>query len=515
LSNRGGATQVYVLPESGDDAVALTADPFGVTDFQWSRDGRQIAYLATANDDLQRLWCVDVDSKATRELAFAGYRIDEFRWQDSTHLLVAATQHPRLEQHTNRIYRVSTTAGDIKLVANPPQPFDSLQISPDGRQFAVRSTRVAGPIPRDIFIGPVGEGVLQDVSNTLGLTIADLKWHDQNVLWALAVDGFYNRVYRLARGVAPLRIETSMSIATFDVAREGLLAFVGEDFTHLPEIYLRNLRGEVRQLSHLQQGGMGIDLTPAEIFRTPSPDGWMIEAALLKSPGSQRSLVLWVHAGPAANFCAGYGWETAGAQFLAAHGYQVLLVNPRGSDGYSEDFVKANRGDWGGGDYRDLMTVLDAVIARGGTDPERLGIGGWSYGGQMAAWAITQSRRFKAAVVDAGVFDQASEFMTEDDPVDDAWYLGNPWDHPDVFARNSPSTYIRAARTPTLILVGQNDTVNPIGQSQGLRRALEHFDVPAEMVVYPGEGHALRRLDHNVDRLERVLSWYDRYLLKH
>jgi dipeptidyl aminopeptidase/acylaminoacyl peptidase len=170
----------------------------------------------------------------------------------------------------------------------------------------------------------------------------------------------------------------------------------------------------------------------------------------------------------------------------------VLMVNPRGSAGYGEKFLMANRGDWGGGDFKDLLAALDAVIARGETDPNRLGIGGWSYGGEMTQWAIGHTNRFKAAVTGGGVFDQAAEFETENSPAGDEWYFGTPWDQPDVFARNSPATFIRNARTPTLIVHGENDHNNPVGQSRGLYRALKHYGVECELIVYPDEGHLPR-----------------------
>ena len=228
--------------------------------------------------------------------------------------------------------------------------------------------------------------------------------------------------------------------------------------------------------------------------------------------GEKLPLVIIVHGGPSSNFSAGYGWETAWAQLLAAHGYAVLMVNPRGSNGYSEDFVKANRGDLGGGDYKDLMAVLDHVLEQGETDPNRLGIGGWSYGGEMSEWAITQTDRFKAAVAGAGVFDQEAEFETEEGPADDEWQFGTPWEHPEVFARNSPATYIGNAHTPTLIFDGEEDTSNPVGQSKGLYRALKHLGVETEMVLYPGEGHSPRNGSYNIDMFERILNWYDRFL---
>jgi dipeptidyl aminopeptidase/acylaminoacyl peptidase len=160
------------------------------------------------------------------------------------------------------------------------------------------------------------------------------------------------------------------------------------------------------------------------------------------------------------------------------------------------------------------MAVLDAVLARGRTDPERLGIGGWSYGGEMSTWAITQSNRFKAAVVGAGVYDQEAEFETENDPAGDEWYFGTPWEHPKVFARNSPSTYIGRARTPSLIIDGKDDRNNPVGQSVGLYRALKHLGVETQMVLYPGEGHSPKKGSYNIDMFTRILDWYDHHLKK-
>ena len=125
------------------------------------------------------------------------------------------------------------------------------------------------------------------------------------------------------------------------------------------------------------------------------------------------------------------------------------MPNPRGSTGYGEEFLKANKADWGGGDFKDEMAAVDAVIARGGIDPDRLGIGGWSYGGYMAEWAITQTNRFKAAVSGAGMFDLAAEYGTENGPEGDEWYYTTPWEHPERFYKNSPVTYIKNAKTPT------------------------------------------------------------------
>jgi len=531
LSNRDGKTQVFTARADGSEAKAVTSRKYGVTGFHWSPDSRAIAYLAKddsapASDtgpqvadresDLSRVWVTELTSGVTRCVGKTGYRIDEFQWQNSSQILVMATDQPRVEQHNDAVYSVSITDGAVGLVSRPPQPFRSLLISPDSKQFAVRSTRAGGPDPRDLFVGTTGRDDLRDISAPSDRSVAEVRWHDQSAIWVRVVDGFRNRIWRLSTIGSSALIDLPLSVDSFDVSRDGVLVYAGGDFDHLSELYLRAKNGSIRQLTHLQEGWDSIHLASTRIFQTKSFDGTPIESALMR-PYSARSgeklpLVLLVHGGPSSNFSAGYGWETAWAQLLAARGYLVLMVNCRGSNGYSEDFMRANRGDLGGGDYRDLISVLDSVIATGDADPGRLGIGGWSYGGEMSEWAITQTGRFKAAVAGAGVFDQQAEFETEDGPAEDEWHFGTPWEHPDVFARNSPATYIGNAHTPTLIFDGLEDTSNPVGQSKGLYRALKHLGVETEMVLYPGEGHSPRNGSYNIDMFERILNWYDRFL---
>ena len=155
---------------------------------------------------------------------------------------------------------------------------------------------------------------------------------------------------------------------------------------------------------------------------------------------------------------------------------------------------------------------VDFLTSRGVADAGRLGIGGWSYGGYMAMWAVTQTPRFRAAVAGAGLSDLTSEFGTEDEPAYDEWFYGLPYETPAGFVKSSPLTYVRAARTPTLILQGEADVIDPIGQSQEFYRALKRYGVPAEFVVYPREGHGPKEEKHRLDILNRVVGWYERYL---
>lgn len=152
------------------------------------------------------------------------------------------------------------------------------------------------------------------------------------------------------------------------------------------------------------------------------------------------------------------------------------------------------------------------MIELGVADPDRLGIGGWSYGGYMAAWAITQTNRFKAAVAGAGMSDLASEFGTEARPAYDRWFYGLPYEGLERFVKSSPIAYIRNARTPTLILQGEADTTDPIGQSQQLYRGLKYYGVRSDFVVYPREGHGIREEKHQLDTYCRILAWFETYL---
>jgi dipeptidyl aminopeptidase/acylaminoacyl peptidase len=251
-----------------------------------------------------------------------------------------------------------------------------------------------------------------------------------------------------------------------------------------------------------------------ERYTYKSFDGTSIEAGILKpsapKPG-KRPLIVVVHGGPTGRWSDSL--EPWG-QTLASHGYLVFYPNIRGSIGYGNDFIVLNRRDWGGNDFKDVMSGVDDLIQKGIADPEKLAIGGWSYGGYMSAWAITQTNRFKAAVAGACMSDLASEFGTEEQDTNyyDFWFNGSPYENQDVYLKGSPMTFIRNARTPTLILQGENDVIDPIGQSQQLYRGLKYQSVEAELVLYPREGHGFREEKHRIDVLTRIVAWFDRFL---
>jgi dipeptidyl aminopeptidase/acylaminoacyl peptidase len=199
-------------------------------------------------------------------------------------------------------------------------------------------------------------------------------------------------------------------------------------------------------------------------------------------------------------------------QLLVHAGYAVFCPNIRGSTGYGWDFITANRRDWGGNDYKDMMAGIDYLIKNERIDPDRLGIFGWSYGGYMAEWAITQTHRFKASVTGAGMANLASEYGTEGGAWYDHWFWGAPYENLDLFIKHSPVAYLKNVTTPTLIIQGEEDETDPKGQSQELYRGLHYYHVPSELVLYPREPHGFRELNHTIDFNRRMLAWFKKYL---
>jgi dipeptidyl aminopeptidase/acylaminoacyl peptidase len=290
-------------------------------------------------------------------------------------------------------------------------------------------------------------------------------------------------------------------------------AFSAQEATAAPELWLARKGGAAEKVTHFNKEWDAIPLVKLESVHYRSFDGKEIEAGVLMPPGYRAGTkvptIVMVHGGPTGFWSDSFDrW----GQLLAARGYAILYPNIRGSVGYGHDFIVSNRHDWGGGDWKDVCAAADFAVSQGFADPERLGIGGWSYGGYMAAWAVTQTNRFKAAVSGAPMTDLASEFGTESPGVNagDTWALGTPYDNQDLFITRSPVTFVKNAKTPTLLLNGEEDTTDPIGQVEEFYRGLERYQVQSELVVYPREGHGIREEKHQIDVLNRVIAWYEK-----
>jgi dipeptidyl aminopeptidase/acylaminoacyl peptidase len=275
-----------------------------------------------------------------------------------------------------------------------------------------------------------------------------------------------------------------------------------------------------RQLSDHNPQVRDLALGTSEVVTWKSSDGMAIDGVLLRpvgyETGKRYPLVAYIHGGPAGAWSQGFpaGWSNPG-QVLAGQGFAVFYPNPRGSSAYGEKFLRANIRDWGAGDYRDIQTGIDALVARGIADSTRLAQTGWSYGGYMTAWTLTQTNRFKAVVVGAGLTDMYSMYATNDIPRTlDGYFGAEPWNDTTEYRKRSAMTYIKNARTPTLILHGQADQRVPIGQAQELYAGLKKNGVPVQLVFYPREPHGLQEPRHQLDKMKREVEWIRRWTLR-
>jgi dipeptidyl aminopeptidase/acylaminoacyl peptidase len=266
---------------------------------------------------------------------------------------------------------------------------------------------------------------------------------------------------------------------------------------------------------HNDEFRRGLRLSEPMEIKFKSFDGTSIQGWLMKPLGwrSDRKypLILSIHGGP--HGMSGWGFN-ASFQVYAARGYGVLFLNPRGSSGYGQKFSDGTLGEWGGGDYKDLMAGVDEALRRQSwIHPERLGVTGGSYGGFMTNWIITQTPRFKAAVASASLSNLISFYSTSlyQDLIH-AEFNGFPWDNFELLWQWSPLRYVKQAQTPTLFLHGEQDNDVHITQAEEMYMALKRRGVETVLVRYPREGHGLREPQHRVDALERTLAWFDRFL---
>jgi dipeptidyl aminopeptidase/acylaminoacyl peptidase len=250
---------------------------------------------------------------------------------------------------------------------------------------------------------------------------------------------------------------------------------------------------------------------------TWSNEGSAVQGWLLYPAGFDASkkypMIVSIHGGPANLNTPHWPGVNFDLSVLSALGYFVFFPNPRGSYGQGETFTRANVKDFGYGDLRDILAGVDAVLKSAPVDSTRLGVAGWSYGGYMTMWTVTQTNRFKAAVAGAGIANYQSYYGENSI---DQWmipYFGaSVYDDPAEYAKASPITFIKKARTPTLVVVGERDGECPMPQSYEFWHALRTLGVPTELVIYPGEGHSFRQPDHRRDVLERTVRWFEQYL---
>jgi dipeptidyl aminopeptidase/acylaminoacyl peptidase len=458
--------------------VQLTKDHYNVSDPQWSPDGRWIAFVKRPTP-----------------------KADDAQFSDIM-ILSAEGGTPR------------------KLVENEG-PDTSPRWSPDGQWIAyVSSPRPFYGNQNDVYVVPASGGTPRSLTAALDRNETNPIWSpDGKTIYFEATTGVNHYFFSVpvSQGAIKPLINGNRVCSAVQLAKDGsFFALTLSDPMHPADLWVCRADGSgLRQLTRANPQLDDLKLGATETVRWKSPaGGWEIEGLLVKpadyQPGKKYPLIVEPHGGPAGVVTNSFRsmW-----QVLAGRGYAVLAPNFRGSDGYGKKFIEANVGDWGGGDYQDVMSGVDALIAKGNADPARLGVEGWSYGGFMTSWIVTHTNRFKAAVDGAGVTDLLSMYGTTDIQRFNEYYmLGRPWEKFEVYRKNSPMTYIAQAKTPTLILHGIEDRRVPISQGEEFYIGLKKVSVETEFVRYPREPHGFTEPNHQIDRIQRTVAWFDKYL---
>ncbi len=434
------------------------------------------------------------------------------------------------------VYIAEIASGRVDKISTNPGADGPPQWSPRGHQIAwIAEPTTAKPISDGTLPSHVGHGhlVLYDVA---ARTLKDVARRDFDVdagtphwtpdgqgLVFTAGKGAYSEAFRfdVAAGTYT-QLSRQKTLQYGSRSKDGAVIAVTMDSPRQPgEVHVTDATfATLRKLTDTNPQAAAFALGETEVMTWKGIDGIEVEGVLLKpvgfTAGRRYPTLVVAHGGPAGAYVNNYrvgGLE--GGQFWAGQGWAVLYPNPRGSTNYGEKFLQANVNDWGGGDYRDIMSGVDALVARGIADPDRLAHIGWSYGGYMTSWVITQTNRFKAAMVGAGLTNMTSMYGTNDIPNVLVTYFGgipNKETLP-LYSARSAMTFIDNVQTPTLILHGANDERVPTGQAYELYRGLKDRGKTTELVFYPREGHGISEYYHQKDRLMRIHEWVTRYTL--
>lgn len=539
--------QLQTVDAAGGKPRTLTGLTGFLADPSWSPDGREIAVLFTENAPRaagplepvvpetgvvgthiynQRLTVVDARSGGARQVSPPDLYVYEYDWSpDGRAFAATAAPGPGDDNwYVAKLYRFDAATGACNVLLKPPLQIAGPKWSPDGGSIAYIGGLMSdeGMTGGDIFVVPANGGEPRNVTPGMSASASALHWAGGRIFFSELVDG---RTGVASVGAQGGRVETLWTgagvtstngwLPGISLARDGTTsAVIRHSFDEPPEI-LAGPIGGWKQITQLN-GGVRPLWGEAKSIHWHS-DGRQVQGWLLAprevNPNRKYPLVVSVHGGPAGMASSHWPSTRDYATMLAARDYFVLFPNPRGSMGSGEDFTRANVKDFGYGDLRDILAGVDEALRVAPIDPGRVGVTGWSYGGYMTMWSVTQTSRFRAAVAGAGVANWQSYYGQNQI---DQWmipYFGaSVYDDPAVYAQSSPINFIRNVKTPTLILVGDRDAECPAPQSWEFWHALKALRVETQFVIYPNEGHSINQPEHQRDVAVRALGWFDAYL---
>jgi dipeptidyl aminopeptidase/acylaminoacyl peptidase len=547
------ATQLWLLPVCGGEARRLTNVETAVSGIEWAPDGATLLYLARepAGSEEQQLqqqggihvvdrfihmtqiWQVDVATGACRQLTRDRSSKSSARWSpDGGRIAFEQRPDPTSNQSYRASIRVMDAGGRNKRKLSTGLSCDTEpRWSPDGRQIAClrRDTSGYARLTRLALMNADGDQtqvptrvqtrvLTRVLTEKLDRSVIEAQWSaDGRRIYAVVHDGPRQHVHTVTVKGGRMRqlTEGDRQVSNLQLPAAGRLVFLSEGPMAPAEVCVTDANGGSEAiLTNTNPEVRGMALGRTRAVRWQSADGLQIEGMLVlpanHKKGSRAALVVEPHGGPAG--ARGFNFY-ANSQLLAGRGYAVLAPNFRGSAGYGQKFLGANEDDFGGGDFADVMAGVDAMIDKRIAHPTRLAIMGYSYGGYMTAWAIGQTRRFKAAIAGAGVINLTSFYGT----TDIQWFTenyqrGTPWRRADSYRAQSPITHVGQVKTPTLIYHGDEDRRVPMEQSEQLYVSLRERGVPTQFVRYPREGHGIAEYWHRRDCLERITGWLKRWV---
>jgi len=551
----GSKAQIWLLPMSGGEPLRLTNLKNGVSAYQWSPSGNRLVAVSktgpsdkgTSKSDVRHythirykfndtgwfddkrshLWIVDIKGGSAKQIT-EGEEWDDTdpQWSPDGKTIAFVSDRTGLSYESSRntdVWTIAAEGGTLTKISDHSEADNSPRWSPDGKTIAFLGSVTMRQHPK-IYTAPATGGAVSKLAvDGLDLLVSDMKWTDPNtILFESGVHGTF-QLFRLdvgARKVNP--VLTGERAARNVSARMGKLAYLVNDFKTLDDVYVANAdgSGERRLTRHNQALWKDLDLAGVERMPYKSTDGTPIDGFLVKPigwrAGTKYPLILSVHGGPAGQY--GVDWYQE-FQVYATNGYGVFFANPRGSTGYGEEFARGIKNNWGKMDYTDVMSGLDEAIRRNPwIDTTRLGVTGGSYGGFMTNWIVGHTDRFKAAVTLRSVVN----FISDDGTRDGAYgheedFKGFLFDQFDQYWEASPLKYAANVKTPTLILHSDNDFRVPLEQGEQWFRALKHYGVTTELVIFPRENHNLTRTGepkHLVESMNWQLYWFDKYIMK-
>jgi len=518
---------------------------------RWSHDGKHIAFLyiqgaggggplmaaptTTGVIDTaihnQRIAVLDVASGQLRQISPEDLHIYDYDWSpdDKTFVVSAAPGPGDNNWWIAQIYTIDIAKGNATSICKPSLQVAVPRWSPDGKSIAFIEGLMSdeGFHGGDLFTITANGQSLTNRTRGRKSSASSLFWQMPDRILFTEVVGGGSAISELTLANNSVRttwkgaedLHAFGNFPNFAVSKDGKLAAAERSsFETPPEIWAGPI-GDWRQLTS-NNAAQSPTWGKAQNLEWTNDgfniQGWLLAPRQVES-GKKYPMVVLIHGGPSSavtpEWPASFGMSRAIIAALSSRGYYVLMPNPRGSYGQGEEFTRANVKDFGAGDLRDTLAGVDAAIKKYPIDPERLGVTGWSYGGYMTMWTVTQTNRFRGAVAGAGVANWQSYYGQN---LIDQWMIpffgASVYDDPGIYEKSSPIHFIKNVKTPTLVIVGERDAECPAPQSYEFWHALKTLDVPTQLIVYPGEGHLFLKPQNQADRMDQTVAWFDRYL---